>query len=59
MICGFIRLAMFDNEPTNPKLIVANILTLSDGWKALLGPDEQPPARKRRNTGKRSTRAKG
>jgi hypothetical protein len=49
---------MFDNEPTNPKLIIANILTLSDGWKELLGPEAQQPARKRRASTKRSTRAK-
>jgi hypothetical protein len=32
---------MFDKQPTNPQ-ILENILSLSDSWKQLLGPDEKP-----------------
>jgi hypothetical protein len=49
---------MFDNQPTTPQ-IVAQILSLSEGWKELLGPEveaEKPP-RKRKNTSKRKTKA--
>jgi hypothetical protein len=46
---------MFENQPTNPQ-IVAQILTLSDGWKELLGPEEKP-ARRRKPTGKRKAKA--
>ena len=49
---------MFDNQ-TNPQKIVAQILSLSEGWKELLGPEveaEKPP-RKRKNTGKRKVKA--
>ena len=49
---------MFDNQ-TNPQKIVAQILSLSEGWKELLGPEaevEKAP-RKRRNTGKRKAKS--
>jgi hypothetical protein len=48
---------MFDNQPTTPQ-IVAQILSLSEGWKQLLGPEveaeKHPPKRK---TSKRKTKA--
>jgi hypothetical protein len=49
---------MFANQPSNPQ-IVAQILSLSEGWKELLGPEveAEKPARKRRNTGKRKVKA--
>jgi hypothetical protein len=46
---------MFTNEPTNPKIIVANILSLSDSWKELLGPAEEKQAAPPRSKGKRAT----
>jgi hypothetical protein len=46
---------MFDNQPTNPQ-IVAQIQSLADGWKELLGPEEKPP-RRRKTTGKRKIKS--
>ncbi len=52
---------MFTNEPTNPKLIVANILSLSDSWKELLVPDvaeeKQAAPKKRRAPAKRKAKS--
>ena len=48
---------MFDNQPTNPQ-IVANLMTLADGWKELLGPEEKPAKRPARKPGKRTSKAK-
>jgi hypothetical protein len=52
---------MFTNEPTNPKIIVANILSLSDSWKELLVPDvieeKQAAPKKKRSPSKRKTKS--
>ena len=45
---------MFTNEPTNPKLIVANILSLSDSWKEMLPVEEKQPAPPTKSKGKRA-----
>jgi hypothetical protein len=43
-------------ETTKPEQIVAQILSLSEGWKELLGPEEKP-ARRRKSTGKRKIKS--
>jgi hypothetical protein len=50
---------MFTNEPTNPKLIVANILSLSDSWKELLVVEEtrETAPKKKRAPSKRKAKS--